>query len=46
VTINEERLRTIMHDTSGRSYAVGEDLSEPRRWAICRMRPAARFRSW
>ena len=28
VIVTEQRLRTIMHDTSGRTYSVGEDLSE------------------
>ena len=28
VVVSEQRLRTIMHDTSGRAYAVGEDLGE------------------
>lgn len=27
-SITEERLRVIMHDTSGRPYAIGEDLDE------------------
>ncbi len=29
VTITEQNLRIIMHDTSGRSFSVGEDVSEP-----------------
>jgi outer membrane protein TolC len=28
VQIGEDRLRTLMHDTSGRAYAVGEDLAD------------------
>ncbi len=28
-TVTEERLRVLMHDDSGQTYAVGEDLREP-----------------